>query len=184
MKSIGKIPLRPVLNNDNTKSDKFMPFHLTDLLIGCATPIPNSNKHLFFCDFDEENQEQIMKLVGNILFNKYKFGNCYLIKSGKGYHVINFSEKLTIKKYANILEEMGSDPKYIEWVKDRVNYGVLRLSRRSSHRQVPKLIAILKSPHNKKEDEFTRDMYFNLLSLEDQISNILRVKVFDCDKKN
>lgn len=183
-------PLRLVQKNDNISTkDKFMPLEkgwkITDLLVGVATPIPNTkNSHFFFADFDYETPEEIMGLVGKILFDKHKFGNSYLIKSGKGHHVINFSEKLTISKYADILEEMGADPKYIEWVRDRVSYGVLRLSRRSSHKQVPKLIAIMKSPYHKWEDEYTRDMYFNLLKLESNISNIIRCKVYDNDKKD
>lgn len=179
-------PLRLVQKKTNI-SDKFVPLEkgwkVTDLLVGIASPIPNSNKHFFLADFDHESPEEIMGLVGKILFDKHKFGNCYLIKSGKGYHVISFSKKLTINKYANILEEMDADPKYIEWIR-HVKYGVLRMGRRSSHKKVPKLIAILKSPYHKQEDVFIRNYYFNLLSLEDNIYDIIRCKVFDYDKKD
>jgi len=156
---------------------QFEPFHNTDLLIGVASPIPNEpTKHFFLCDWDEKTPEEIMGLIGKVLFNKYRFGDCYLIQSGKGYHLINFTEKLSIRKYVKILDEIKADPKFVEWV-ERVSYGVLRLSRRSSHQKVPHLVAILKSPYRKTEDIFARNYYFNLLSLESKITHIQRVNV-------
>lgn len=148
----------------------------TDLLFGIVSKV--GDRHYFLADFDGGSKREIMKKVGKILFDKYKFGNCYLIKSGKGWHLVSFSKKLPLEDYVKILKEVGACSKFIEWV-ERVKYGVLRISRRSSHFLVPKLIAVLKSPYSNKEDIFYRDFYLTLLDLEESYRNVKRVKVFE-----
>jgi hypothetical protein len=157
---------------------KFKDFHLTDLLYGICSYIPNSNGlHYFLADFDNESPKEIMGRAGKILIEKYRFGHLYLIKSGKGYHIVSFSKKLTINKYIKILNEMDADRRFTWWVK-KTKYGIVRLSRRSSHMKVPKLVAVLKSPYHKWEDTFARDYYLHILRLEDKIKTVKRVKVF------
>jgi hypothetical protein len=148
----------------------------TDLLLGITSIAPDKKHHYFLCDIDNNNVNEIMEKIGTFLIEKRKFGTVYLIRSGKGYHILSFSRLLAITEYTEILEEIGADPKFIEWVK-KVKYGVLRLSRRSSHKQVPKLEKVLKSPYNSSEDEVTRDMYFMALNLEKGINNIIKVEV-------
>jgi hypothetical protein len=60
---------------------------------------------------------------------------------------------------------MKADEKFIFWVK-KVKYGILRLSRRSSHRKVPKISKILLSPYPAEESDI-RFWYFTLLNLEE-----------------
>lgn len=168
----------------HTKID-FASYHKTDLLLGIASPVPNEpNKHYLLVDWDDKSPEEIMGLVGKVIFDKHKIGDCYLLKSGKGYHLVSFSVKLSLDEYVQILEEVDADPKFVEWIKNRVFYGVLRLSRRSSHFKTPKLEAVLKSPYHKHEDIFVRNYYFNLLNFEDKISYIQRVKVYDIGGKS
>lgn len=157
----------------------FRPYHETDMLLGMASPIPKTKKHWLLVDWDDKNIDEILENIGESCFKKRKFGNCYLIKSGKGYHMINFSNPLTLKEYVEILHELDACPKFIEWIEKKVNYGVLRLSRRSSHMQVPKVIAVLKSPYNIKENESARNLYFNFIKLEESIKEVKRVKVYD-----
>ena len=149
----------------------------TDLLIGLPSIIPNTDKHFFLADFDNTNIKKLMEKVGRILFDKYKFGAVYLIKSSdKNYHLVSFSKRLTLKEYLKILKEMGSDEKFIEWVK-KVKYGVIRLSRRSSHFKVPVLLKALIPPYKYKEDIFYRNLYFSFLKLESKIFEVKRVLV-------
>jgi hypothetical protein len=161
---------------------KFEKSHLTDLLWGIASPIPNSHYHFFLADFDYETQEEIMEKAGKILVEKYRFGNIYLLKSGKGFHLVSFSKRLKLKTYVKILKEMDADPKFIIWI-ERVKYGILRLSRRSKHMKVPKLIAVLQSPFHQWEDSFAKHLYFTFLNLEAKINTIKRVRVIDNDKE-
>jgi hypothetical protein len=154
----------------------------TDLLIGIVSKV--GDKHYFLADFDKGSKKEIMNKVGKVLFDKYKFGNCYLIKSGRGWHLANFSKKLSLEDYVKILKEIGACNKFIEWV-EKVKYGVLRVSRRSSHFLVPKLVAVLKSPYNEEENIFLRNFYFSILELEENYTDVKRVRVFEFgDKKN
>jgi hypothetical protein len=162
--------------------ETFRPFKNTDLLFGMASPVAGTDRHWLLVDWDEKTLDEILEICGNVLFKKRGFGNCYLIKSGRGYHLINFSHKLRLETYVQILKELDACPKFIEWVEKKVFYGVVRLSRRSSHNQVPELIGVLQPPYPMGEDIFTKNMYLNFLNLERQIQKIRRVKVYD--KKN
>jgi hypothetical protein len=168
--------------------------HMTDLLFGIKSVIPGSDKHFFLGDFDIDDDEfhtgenLLMERVGNVLFNKYLFGTVYMSKTGKGYHLACFSVGLPLDLYVTILKEMKADDKYIEWV-EKVKYGVLRLSRRSSHHTVPALYRVLLPPwsavyrrhplYTVKENTFSRDFYINLLRIEQGIEKIVRVRVCD-----
>ena len=148
----------------------------TDFLFGFSSMY--KGKHFFMGDFDDVTKEELMDRVGKILFNKYKFGRVYLIKSGKGYHLISFSKLLSLKEYLKILKEMKADEKYIEWV-ERTGYGILRISRRSGHFKVPKLEAILISPYDSDEIKGSRNFYFLLLKLEERYKEVRRVVLND-----
>lgn len=155
----------------------------TDCLLGvCSISPVDKQHHYFLCDIDNPDEEAVMKKIGMILFKKEHFGHVYLVKSGKGFHVVSFSKLLTLEEYVELLEEMEADTKFIYWV-NKVKYGVLRLSRRSSHRQVPKLVKVLLSPYHTWEDIKTREIYFSFLNMEEQYEDIIRVKVKH-DKKN
>lgn len=158
----------------------FKSFHDTELLFGIASPVIGTDKHWLLADWDDKGLDEILEICGKVLFKKRDFGNCYIIKSGHGYHLINFSHKLKLKTYIQILKELEADPKYIEWV-EKVSYGVLRLSRKSPHKKVPKVIGILQSHNKIKEDVFTRDLYFNFLKFENKIDEIRRVRVYDSE---
>lgn len=151
--------------------------HKTDLLIGFSN-LTEKGKYFFFADFDEISEEELMRRVGSILFDEHEFGNCYLVKSGRGWHLVNFTEKMNLEEYVKILEEMGVEENYIRWIR-KVEYAILRIARRSSHKKVPVLMRVLISPHKKKEDVFYRDFYFTLLGLEKAYKDIIRVAVRD-----
>lgn len=158
----------------------------TDLLFGVVSFASGKDEHYFFADFDNMTELELMEKVGKILIEKHKFGVCYIVRSGKGLHVLNFTEKLTLAKYVKLLEELGSDPKFVEWV-EKVKYGVLRISRRSNHMRVPRLSKVLLSPYKKSEDLFMRNFYFMLLKLELAYINVERVivreKIDDVEKE-
>lgn len=147
---------------------------LTDLLYGITSY--QKGKHYFMADFDHVKESALLKRIGTVLLDQERFGHIYLIKSGKGYHVVEFSTPLRIDRYVRILKKMKADPLFIKWV-SRVKYGVLRLSRRSSHMTVPVLYKILLSPYNCKEDEYLRTIYLNLLSFEKKYRKVRRVVV-------
>jgi len=148
----------------------------TDLLFGIVSFTNGKDRHFFLADFDNATEIELMEKIGKILIDKHKFGVCYLIKSGKGYHVLNFTEKLTLEKYIELLQELESDPLYIKWVK-KVGYGVLRISRRSIHMKVPKLRKVLLSPYKNEEDISVRNFYFMLLRLEMAYASVKRIIV-------
>lgn len=154
--------------------------HKTDLLFGITSKIPRSRKHYFLADFDEIKEETLMDRVGRILFNKHTFGVVYLIETGKGFHLANFTEKLKLAIYIKLLKEMKSDKEFIRWVK-KVGYGVLRLSRRSGHKTVPLLRSILLPPYKyrHRENVFIKNFYFTALKLEERDKNIRRVVVYE-----
>jgi len=160
--------------------DLFKPCHNTDLLFGMSSLVAGTDRHYLFVDWDDKNLDEILEICGNVLFKKRGFGKCYLIESGHGYHLVNFSHKLSINTYVQILKELDACPKFIEWV-DKVEYGILRLSRRSKHKKVPKLVGILQPPYPMGEDIFTRNIYLNFLNLESQIQKIRRVNVYDTE---
>lgn len=154
----------------------------TDLLIGVVSFADDINRHYLLADFDNIDEESLLDSIRYPLFEKRKFGRCYIVKSGKGYHLLNFTNSMTTDEYISVLKEMKyCDPKFIEWV-ERVRYGVLRLSRRSSHGKVPELQSVVEG-YNSKEDENRRMLYFSLLGLEKNYNRIRRVKVSDSDIK-
>lgn len=147
---------------------------VTDLLFGITSY--QNGKHYFMADFDNIDEQVLMNRVGTILFDKEKLGHVYMIRSGKGFHLVEFSTPMRIDRYVRILKKMKADPLFIKWVK-RVRYGVLRLSRRSSHMNVPYLYKILLSPNNREENEWMRTLYLNLLSFEKKYRMVRRVVV-------
>ena len=157
--------------------------HITDLLYGFSSKIPNSNKHVFLADLDIVEMDKIEQKVREILFKKYKFGDTYLIlssfKKRPKFHLVNFSERLSLRKLIRIAKEMEIvDPSFLEWGK-KVGYLVLRVSRRSGHFCVPKLVKVFRSPYRKKEVESMKLAYFMLLKIEDSIKEVKRVEVHD-----
>lgn len=153
---------------------------LTDLLYGITSY--QRGKHYFMADFDKINEEVLIERVGKILFDKYKLGHVYMIRTGKGFHIVSFSSPMRIDRYIRILKDMKADPLFIKWVK-RVRYGVLRMSRRSSHMTVPILYKIFLSPYGNEEDEYLRTIYLNFLRLERRFKKVRRVVVKHGDRK-
>ncbi len=150
----------------------------TDLLYGITSYCdPFKKQHYFLGDFDSIQKKTIIRRIKKVLFEKHKFGNVYLVKSGKGFHVLSFSNKLTLRKYAQILKDMKADSKYIEWIK-KVGYGVLRVSRRSSHMSVPRLTAVFISPYNRREDTFKLMSYLLIINTEQSILDVKRVRIW------
>lgn len=148
---------------------------ITDLLFGVVSMTDNS-KHFFFADLDTDDYDEIL-LKSMLLLNHMDY--VIIVKSGKGYHLLNF-QKFTLEKYVYLLELIGADENYIKWVK-KVGYGVLRISRKSSHFKVPKIDSIIK----KQDYKFTEDekknifLYLSLIGLEKDIKDVLRVEVDD-----
>lgn len=151
----------------------------TDLLYGIVSGF--NNQHFLLADIDSGSKEEILQLVGNVCIKRYHLGNCYIIRTGKGWHVVNFTDELTLRRYVSILRNMDCDPKYIHWVL-KMHYGVLRVSRRSSHWNVPYLDSVVVSPFHKKEHEVKKATYFGLLGMEKNFKSVQRVKVL-YDKK-
>ncbi|MEM2146105.1 MAG: hypothetical protein QW279_12140 [Candidatus Jordarchaeaceae archaeon] len=143
------------------------------MLVGMRSGI---DRHFFFADFDNVSEKVLLERVGKILFNKRKFGPVYMLKTGRGWHLLCFSVSLSLEEYVEILKEMKADEKFVEWV-EKVGYGVLRLSRRSSHLNVPYLYKVLIPPWSFKEDVAARNFYFKILNIESSINNIVRVVV-------
>lgn len=154
--------------------------YLTDLLFGIVSGI--GEKHYLLADFDAISKEEVLKRIGSILMDKYKFGDCYLVCSGNGWHVVNFSDLMSLEGYVKVLEELGCDMNYIYWIK-KVRYGVLRLSRRSSHFKVPYLDGVIVSPYKKEENEVMKGVYFGLLELEQNYKSVRRVLVYKSKKR-
>lgn len=149
---------------------------ITDLLFGVVS-ITDNSKHFFFADLDTDDYNEIL-LKCMLLLNHMDY--VIIVKSGKGYHLLNFQKKFTLEKYVYLLELIGADENYIKWVK-KVGYGVLRISRRSSHFKVPKVDTLVK----KQGYEFTKNdnkyifFYLSLIGLEKDIENVLRVEIDD-----
>lgn len=158
----------------------------TDLLIGITSIIPRRKSHFFLADFDSQDEEAVMQKVGRVLFDKEKFGVVYMVKTGRGFHLLNFTHRLSLNKYVLLLKKMGADKKFIKWVK-KVGYGVLRLSRRGYYKDgyitgtnVPRLYRVLipSYKYKKRENKFYRSFYFSILRFEQDISDIKRVRVY------
>lgn len=158
-----------------TKEGELVKERETDLLLGIVSFADSMNSHYLLADFDNISEAELVKKITKPLFVKRRFGTCYVIRSGKGFHVVSFSKKLSTKEYIKVLSELKGDPMYLMWVK-RVKYGVLRLSRRSSHGIVPHLAFIIEG-HKVKEDIDRKLLYFSALNFENSELKVRRVKV-------
>lgn len=146
----------------------------TDLLFGVVSG--KGDKHFLLADIDGCTLKQIVRRVCRVCIKKHRMGHCYIARTGKGWHITNFSDKLTLRKYMDILKDLKADPKYIYWV-GRVKYGVLRVSRRSSHWNVPYIAAVVNSPYRRKENQICKITYLSLLDMEKSFNNVCRVYV-------
>lgn len=164
----------------------------TDLLIGMNSVVPRDpTKHWLLADIDknhDENEtdfyERVIIRIQKILFEEYIFDTVYLIKSSDtGVHIISFDFELSLDEYVSLLKKLGSDLKFIEWV-EKVRYGVIRLSRRSKHYQVPSLIGVFKRRGSVIKNQYLAEWYFDVLKMENNIFKIKRVKVIEYDKKS
>jgi hypothetical protein len=143
----------------------------TDLLLGLIS-MNRDKTHKFFCDIDGELDEDVLCFLAN------KLGYICIIKSGKGYHLANFSVHLSLDELIELNEFSKADSKYIEWIK-KVGYAVLRISRRSSHFKVPKLEGIVISRDLSFDEIVDIATYKFLLNLENKIDYVYKVVVDD-----
>lgn len=148
----------------------------TDFLYGIVSYADiRKHNHYFMADLDDVDEKEVIERLENLML-KYACGNLYLMKTGKGFHIVTFSKPIPLETYISMLIDIQADPKYIEWV-SRVKYGVLRLSRRSSHMNVPVLTKVFISPHKYQEDTFKKLCYKNILDIEYNIKEVKRIKV-------
>lgn len=149
----------------------------TDLLLGMVSCciVNNEQKHYFLADLDEKDRGNVEDIAMKLV-QKFRTGNIYVVKSGKGYHLISFSKPVDINAYIKMLRFVKSDPLFIMWVK-RVGYGVLRISRRSSHMQVPCVVSVMVSPYESRENIMVKAFYLSLLGAEEKINDVQRVLV-------
>jgi len=158
--------------------EELRPRKETDLLFGMTSHAPHG-RHYFLADFDGIGQQDLMMRVGKVLYTKEHFGKVYVMKTGKGYHIAEFTHPITIRRYVRILKAMEADRNFIKWV-DKVKYGVLRLSRRSGHWNVPYLVVVLNNPDSHLPEDTSRMLaYMMCLSLEDGIKTVEKVDVFE-----
>jgi hypothetical protein len=149
----------------------------TDLLLGMVSCCieDNRQKHYFLADLDEKDRNKVEDMAMKLV-QKFRTGNIYVVKSGKGYHLISFSKPVDINAYIKMLRFVKSDPMFVKWVK-KVGYGVLRISRRSSHMQVPCVVSVMVSPYGIKENEMQKAFYLSALLYEQKINQVKRVLV-------
>lgn len=149
----------------------------TDLLLGMVSCCieDNKQKHYFLADLDEKNRGKVEDIAMKLV-QKFRTGNIYVVKSGKGYHLISFSKPMDINTYIKMLRFVKSDSMFIRWVK-KVGYGVLRISRRSSHMQVPCVVSVMVSPYESRESEMQKAFYLSALLYEQKINEVKRVLV-------
>lgn len=152
-------------------------FRVTDLLLGITSVASPVGMHYVCADWDNVPIEMVMMKAGQVLFGKYHFGNCYIMQTGRGFHLLNFSNKIPLEQYITIMKELECDRNYIAWV-EKVGYGVLRISRRTPHFSIPVLSRILLSPYRVPEDESRKHMYFASLGFETNYKSVRRVKVY------
>lgn len=154
----------------------------TDLLFGIVS-CNMDGSHYFVADFDGVGEDELMERIGKILIAKRGFGHCYLVRSSyESFHVLNFTNRLAIREYVDILKEIGADANFTKWV-EKVGYGVLRISRRSRHFLVPILYRVLLSPFNRREDTTKKLLYLSLLGLEGEYKTVARVRIDVPDRK-
>jgi hypothetical protein len=148
----------------------------TDLLLGFVS-YAGKRGHYFLGDFDGIGVDDLVDRVFSVLIDRHRFGDVYVVRSGRGYHVLNFTNVLSLDGYAKILDEMGADRMFVKWVK-KVRYGILRVSRRSSHGKVPCLECIVVSKYKLPENGFAKWWYFTLLDAENSYKSVRRVRVY------
>jgi hypothetical protein len=156
-----------------------MKMHNTDLLFGVISG--TNDRHFLLADIDGGRKSEIVRRVGEVCIDKHHFGDCYLMKTGRGWHIVNFTNELSLREYVQVLSELKCDKKFIWWV-NKVKYGVLRISRRSSHWNVPYLDSVVMSPYKRKENEVKKSNYFGLLGMEKNFKNVQRVDVLYDEK--
>jgi hypothetical protein len=148
----------------------------TDLLLGFVS-YAGKRGHYFLGDFDDIDVNDLVNRVFSVLIDGHRFGDVYVVRSGKGYHVLNFTNVLSLPDYVKILDEIGADKMFVKWVK-KVRYGILRVSRRSSHGKVPSLECIVTSRNRLPENETAKSWYFWLLGQENSYKSVRRVRVY------
>ena len=146
----------------------------TDLLFGVVSGF--NDMHYLLADIDRGSKEDMLQRIGNICIEKHGLGTCYLVRSGKGWHIVNFTDILTLDRYVKILSDLGCDPKFIWWVK-KVRYGVLRISRRSKHWKVPSLESVVVADDWKQENLIKKFSYLSLLDMEKSFNTVQRVDI-------
>jgi hypothetical protein len=161
----------------NMKAD-LIPRKETDLLFG-MTSHAERGLHYFLADLDNVSLEEVMMRVGKHLYTKEHFGKVYVMKTGKGYHLCEFTHPISLRRYVRLLKAIKADVNFIKWV-GKVKYGVLRLSRRSGHWNVPYLVVVLNNPDSHLLEDTSRMFaYMMCLSLENDIREVERVDVFE-----
>jgi hypothetical protein len=166
--------------------DDLKPRKETDLLFGMTShagsmPLRGHERglHYFLADLDNVSLDEVMMRVGKVLYSKEHFGKVYVMKTGKGYHLCEFTHPISLRRYLRLLRAIKADVNFIKWV-GKVKYGVLRLSRRSGHWNVPHLVVILNNPDSSMpEDSSRRAAYMLILNLEEDIKDVERVEVFE-----
>jgi len=163
----------------------------TDLLVGLNSIVPRRPTHHFLLgDIDRgvdetfpDFKKRVIEACKIVLFEEEDFDTVFVIKSSdRGMHFISFDKELSLPKYVYLLDRLHCDEKFIEWVV-KVKYGVLRVSRRSKHNQVPEVIAVLRRKDSKLKNRHLTGYYFSILGFEKDINKIKRVRVIDYDKK-
>jgi hypothetical protein len=158
--------------------DDLRPRKETDLLFG-MTSHAVKGQHYFLADLDNVSLDEVMMRVGKILYTKEHFGKVYVMKTGKGYHLCEFTHPISLRRYLRLLKAINADVNFIKWV-GKVKYGVLRLSRRSGHWNVPHLAVILNNPDSHMQEDVSRKTaYMIILNMENDIKGVERVDVFE-----
>ena len=140
-----------------------------DLLLGIESKI--GRKHFFFADLDDKDWEKAKEKCKRLV-EKY-FDRVWLLFSGNGFHIVSF-EPISLSKLIKINEEIKADEKFIIYIK-RMKKAVLRLSRKSEHAWVPRLVAIFFK--KRKPLNFWEKLYLKMLKVEDKIYRVERLVV-------
>lgn len=163
-------------NFDRTRKENgFVGSRHTDLLLGMVSCADDNGLHYFLADLDIKDRKKVEQIAMKLV-QKYRTGNIYVVKSGKGFHLISFSSPVTLRKYIEMLKFVRADAMFIAWIR-KVGYGVLRISRRSSHMKVPSITSVIVSPYNTKENLVMKVFYLSLLQYEQKENEVRRVLV-------
>ena len=158
--------------------DDLKPRKETDLLFG-MTSHAERGLHYFLADLDNVSLDEVMMRVGKVLYSKEHFGKVYVMKTGKGYHLCEFTHPISLRRYLRLLRAIKADVNFIKWV-GKVKYGVLRLSRRSGHWNVPHLAVILNNPNSHMPEDVSRKTaYMVILNMENDIKGVEKVDVLE-----